>query len=339
MISLRKTMEMQAEDLVRSTLDAYLAALAAMGDAGARACPSSGIQLQQNLLNLSGRLSAERSPGAVVEAEANLEKELDVWSSQASRYFQDKTDEVKEILNILAVAAQEVSERDERHSKRFRQLTDRLSATAKLNDLTAMKHSLHHGVEDLRNSVAKMAQDSQESVTQLRAKLTTYQTRLLEVERIAFLDPLTGVANRRMVERQFDLRAAAGRPFSLVYVDLNGFKRINDQYGHHAGDVLLQQYATELRGAFRGTDLVGRLGGDEFVALMDGGAPEADSGLDRIAKWVNGEYTVNGDQAVQKIMVSGTAGAAQWRPGLTLADLLKLADSAMYGNKPHARAR
>jgi diguanylate cyclase (GGDEF)-like protein len=334
MISLRKTMEMQVEDMVRSTLDAYLSAISAMSHAGTRACPPTGSQLRQGLSILRERLAAEASPLAVVETEEKLEQELNQWSTQASRYFEQKTDEVKEILNLVASATREVSERDDRHSKRFRQLTDRLSATAKLNDLSAMRQSLHHSVEDLKASVSKMTQDSQESVTQLRAKLTIYQTRLEEVERIAFLDPLTGVANRRMVERQFDLRAAAGKPFSLIYVDLNDFKRVNDRYGHMAGDSLLKQYATELRAAFRPTDLVGRVGGDEFVVLLEGEPKDAAAGLERIGKYVNGDYAVTGQESAQTVTVTSAAGAAPWRPGCTLPELLKAADEAMYAKKP-----
>ncbi len=91
-----------------------------------------------------------------------------------------------------------------------------------------------------------------------------------EAERLAAIDPLTGVNNRRILEWQIERRMTNASPFFVVYLDLNEFKHINDALGHQAGDDLLMQFAGELRQSLRSTDLVGRLGGDEFVVAIDG---------------------------------------------------------------------
>ena len=87
-------------------------------------------------------------------------------------------------------------------------------------------------------------------------------------------DTLTGLANRRTVELQLEARVKRGEPFTAIYIDLNGFKKINDTYGHAAGDELLRQVGERLRSAFRAGDTIGRWGGDEFVAFVEGGAAE-----------------------------------------------------------------
>ena len=112
------------------------------------------------------------------------------------------------------------------------------------------------------------------------------------MEQIASEDPLTGLANRRKLERGLEFLVNQSRAFSVIYVDLNGFKSINDTHGHQAGDDLLKQFAGELRAAFRTTDVVGRWGGDEFVILVDGHFRDAVTRAERIEKWVDGEYLV-----------------------------------------------
>src|SRR4029079_9833091 len=100
-------------------------------------------------------------------------------------------------------------------------------------------------------------------------------------------DPLTGLANRRSVEssiRNAVARAERGLGMpSLVVVDLDGCKPVNDTYGHQAGDALLRAVADALMGTARSVDTVGRLGGDEFVVLLEHtGGPGADAALQRL---------------------------------------------------------
>jgi diguanylate cyclase len=105
--------------------------------------------------------------------------------------------------------------------------------------------------------------------------------RRLEGERAAMrhwalTDPLTGVANRRGLGERIEYEVArhdrAGKKFAVVMIDLDGFKAVNDRFGHHAGDELLRDVAGSIREAVRDQDTVARLGGDEFCVL----APETD---------------------------------------------------------------
>jgi len=124
-------------------------------------------------------------------------------------------------------------------------------------------------------------------------------------------------------------------------LDLNGFKQVNDTYGHPAGDNLLQQFSQELRSNSRSTDIVGRWGGDEFIIILDCETSAAKSQIERIKKWVLGEYTIPlaDGSSKAKIKVDASVGFAQWAPGQTLQDLIASADSAMYREKSLARSQ
>jgi len=119
-------------------------------------------------------------------------------------------------------------------------------------------------------------------------------------------------------------------------LDLNCFKKINDSCGHLAGDQVLQQFSTELKGVFRVTDSIGRWGGDEFVVVMDSSQSEADDYAARIKRWVFGDYTVGAAGERRKVHVEAAMGVAEWRSGETMAQLLGRVDQAMYKQK-HAK--
>jgi len=101
----------------------------------------------------------------------------------------------------------------------------------------------------------------------------------------------------------------------VMMFDLNGFKQVNDTHGHLAGDEVLKQFATELRGAFRPLDDVGRWGGDEFIVVLDCGLEEARGHVERVQKWVFGDYTVRGEGSPRKLPVDASVGVAAWREG------------------------
>ena len=282
---------------------------------------------------MHAQLTAVSNQNIVAETEQRVSAELRSWGDRAAGYYRDRTNDVKEIMTIVAKAAGDVGERDARYSKQFQDLTVRLQASAKLQDVTSIRESLNRNVADLTKCVTKMTEDGKESISQLRAQITTYEARLEEVELLASQDALTGLANRRKVERQIELRGQENRQFCIIYLDLNGFKQVNDRHGHLAGDDLLRQVAHELKAVFRPTDLVGRWGGDEFIVLVDGDLPEAQSRLERIEKWVHGDYTLTiGDQQ-RTVAVNAAAGLAEWSPGVTASELISRADKAMYQQK------
>ena len=149
--------------------------------------------------------------------------------------------------------------------------------------------------------------------------------------RLAMFDPLTGLYNRRFAEPCIEAEVLRSRrngtPLTLLMLDLDGFKQINDRHGHAAGDVALQAVAERLRKAVRGSDLAARMGGDEFLLLL----PECDLGQlwHVLARLTPFEIEVGG----QKIPVTFSAGWKQCESGESYKELLEGADRALYEKK------
>ena len=333
MISIKKLIERNAEELFRAALNAYLSALNVMGQSGVEACPSLGSTLQQNLLRLQAALSAEATPVLLEETGKEAEADIRQWGSDAAGYFKQRAGEVKELMVILARTAELTGERDQRYSRQFHEFTGRLEAMADLHDLVLIRDSLVKSAIDLRHCAEAMAEESQKSLDQLRQDVSVYQARLDDAERLAGQDPLTSLDNRRRVEASIEYRIGQRKPFSILMLDLNEFKKVNDTCGHLAADELLKQFSTELKSSFRATDVVGRWGGDEFIVVLDAGRQAADAHIQRISRWVFGDYTIRVGDGSRKVPVSAAIGAAEWQPGDSLRSLLDRADAARYQDK------
>jgi diguanylate cyclase (GGDEF)-like protein len=108
--------------------------------------------------------------------------------------------------------------------------------------------------------------------------MTRLRARAEEFHKLATIDALTGLYNRRFAEQRLvaetDRSRRYGHPLTVLAIDLNGFKQINDHYGHPAGDLVLKEFAERLNSAIRVSDLAVRLGGDEFLALLPECPPE-----------------------------------------------------------------
>jgi diguanylate cyclase (GGDEF)-like protein len=318
-----------------SATDCYRAALLAVGRSAVDGCPALGLELERSLQALERRLSSDASDAAVQRTEKQVEIHLQEWGARTAEHFKIRANEVKELLIALARTAESVGDRTEVHAVRFRELTSRLESIANLDDLTQIRTSLMSRVNELKDSVSRMARDNAHMVSQLQAEVSRYETRLKEVESLILKDELTGVANRRSIEERIRWNIAHHRTFCVVMLDLNGFKQINDIYGHPAGDDLLRQFAAELRSVTKAGDLVGRWGGDEFVALLSCDALGAVTHMNRIREWVFGKYTLRAGnrQGSLEISMEAAMGLAEWGEGKSEDQIIADADKAMYREK------
>jgi diguanylate cyclase (GGDEF)-like protein/PAS domain S-box-containing protein len=168
------------------------------------------------------------------------------------------------------------------------------------------------------------------------ADVTEMKAYQQQVEHIAFHDPLTGLPNRLLMRDRLDMALAAasrsGRTVAVCFIDLDGFKPINDRYGHAVGDHILAEIALRLTGCLRGSDTVARVGGDEFVVIIDGlgGEAEVQAASERLRTAVALPCLVEG---LPPLSVSASIGVALLAPGQGAESLLRAADAAMYEAK------
>ena len=166
---------------------------------------------------------------------------------------------------------------------------------------------------------------------QLAAGMLSY---IIDLERTAIHDPLTGALNRLFLDRHMKTPTDEfGESFAMIYIDLDGFKKINDTYGHESGDSILRVIVQRLKRRIRMEDIVVRVGGDEFVVILtdlSSGPSWVGSAVNRLYKALDVEYGIGMD----KFRVSVSMGISTYPENGTDVDaLMQAADAAMYSVK------
>ena len=159
-----------------------------------------------------------------------------------------------------------------------------------------------------------------------------------EMESLAGTDDLTGTANRRELIKQYNIFKYRSKrydtKFSLIMIDLDNFKEINDTYGHLAGDSILKTIAEKIKSEIRPVDVISRWGGDEFVIFIESSIKEAALTAERI-KNAFSKITIGADS--NPITVTVSMGITEYKKEETLEELTKKADYALYQSKENGK--
>lgn len=163
-----------------------------------------------------------------------------------------------------------------------------------------------------------------------------------QLQQMALHDPLTGLCNRRAltdrVEQAISRMRRGGAPLALLFIDLDGFKRVNDQFGHGVGDEVLCEVARRLLSITRQSDVVARLGGDEFVLLVETEVSVASINVlcDRIVQAFSSPCGFSGGET----LVGASIGIVLSSPAvIDTVELMRIADAAMYEAKRNGKGR
>ncbi len=333
MISLKRYIDAEDRQLADALLSACRGTLLATGTSGGQAVPDLADSLCENLNNLRDRLSSLVTPGEVAQIEEDIEAALTKWGEDAVQSSLNNLNQVRQVMMAVATSAAAIADRDLRYTHHFKQLTERLRSAARVRDIETMRRSVIDSASEMKTCVEQMAAEGERSISQLQAQVAHYRSELKAYQKRDSTDSLTGLASRQAIEAQIQDRMSWSSKFCLAMMDLNGFKRINDTWGHAAGDDLLKQFGAEVQMRLRSTDLVGRWGGDEFVLIIDSTIEEAASSLARLRDWVFGEYEIrNGAEAI-RVPVTAAVGLAEWDGKENALDLFDRADQLMYSDK------
>jgi diguanylate cyclase (GGDEF)-like protein/PAS domain S-box-containing protein len=254
-------------------------------------------------------------------------------------------------LRLLVVEGESLARRDLEHEALTRwRLEDFLpeDAWARLEQparaalrgkRTELEFSSHDGRRFYRVTVGPMRDDlgAVQAGLAVAEDVTQSHHRAERLDRLAHHDDLTGLTNRaafhELVDKTLRRAARSQRMSALLFIDLDGFKPVNDTQGHQAGDEVLRAVASRLRETTREIDTVARLGGDEFAVLLDGVEDEAEAAAaaERILAALAEPFDIDGSHAAE---ITASVGIAlQSAADETSAQLLRAADAAMYHAK------
>lgn len=238
-----------------------------------------------------------------------------------------------EFLNRLHELAANVQELAGRHTTRLGEITDELSETGENSDAAAVLAAA--------TALIKANRQLEDELANTKQEIEIQQQQLESTIAVSRTDPLTGIANRRAydaaIEEQFREFQEQGTTFGLIMLDVDHFKKFNDEHGHQAGDEVLRGVAEVLKATMRTTDVVARFGGEEFCALLPAtNIEETKVAAERLrAAIAEARFEFEGKQ----LQVTASVGAATAIESDTTDLLLKRADEALYDAKKNGRNR
>ncbi|MEN9932264.1 MAG: hypothetical protein RIS17_837 [Pseudomonadota bacterium] len=218
---------------------------------------------------------------------------------------------------------------------------ERLAGPMDATVLAGLLEQLGAATATMQAANSRLIEELEQAASESRA----LAERLMQAERAAITDALTGVLNRRglmmAVERAQAEAGANGTPLALAVVDIDHFKRFNDRFGHAMGDDVLRFVARHLADRLEaGGGSVGRLGGEEFVGVIPGATAQAAAGrIDRIRAELAGQVLRSAVDGSSMGRISFSAGVAEHRAGQPADQLIERADGALYTAKRLGRDR
>ena len=252
--------------------------------------------------------------------------------TQIQSWLSGGTD-MKEVLGALEKTTSKLQEGGIRQQTRLRSVAQSLEITAEIEDTQELRRQVRGQVWRLEEAVQQIQQDMEGMLTELNHEILSYRTRLAKAEGEAFTDPLTELPNRRALERTMEDWIDRHQVFSLILMDLDRFRHINDSQGHQAGDLLLQAFAGRLKARLGQGEIGGRWGGDEFLVLMQGHLATAMSKVRRWQPELAGRYTLGRDRTSAKIDLTVTFGVAERKAGESAEQLFARADKILLRDK------
>jgi GGDEF domain-containing protein len=279
---------------LHATVHCYLSTLQALADAMGEACPPVGGPYRQRLSRLRARLAFDSSAGAIEESSAVALRELQEYAGEASGYVERHRRELRRAIAGIEEITRTIAQRQDFYNARLRQCaiqmeTMRSAPDADTGTAEQLAEATALQVTGLLSCVESMGHESQSLLKRMRDEMERVETRLVEAETT---DPVTGLMNRREMERRIEAVEARGESPVLLLFD----------FQDHLPCEVAQQVAARLGSQFRYNDLISRWSDCQFLVLFQGPAETARWRAEQVAPWIAGRYLLDTGATLETVV-------------------------------------
>jgi diguanylate cyclase (GGDEF)-like protein len=340
MISLRQSIDKLERDerRFRVALNCYRTVLAAITEHAVDVAPDITGRHRGALRTLASELPAEPEAEELQTNCGSLAAELADFRSKAAACHKQREEDLRTTLTAVAEAVGALATLGDQHWSRIKQFTVKLQSVARGTDLARMREEIGKQVVELRALGQSMAQENSTPIREMQARLNEFQARLENAEKRAATDALTGLVNRGEAETRLRRQVQESEALSVILIDLNGFKQINDRWGHAGGDQVLRSFAALLANNLRASDMVCRWGGDEFLVGLICTRVVAEQRAAELRIKLASPHRIGPPGRTCDVMVGASLGVAAREEGDSMETLLARADLDLYSHKARRKS-
>ncbi len=300
---------------------------------------------KNRLDELNQKFTADEKPRRIELHFEHQKNKILHFIEQQHDYIADREKELRDIIDLLtkAMANLDVENRD--FYQRVYDQSEKMEQITRLDDIKRIKSALEHEVAQMREIVEQKKQQDHRQVQKLACQVDSLRQELEKTKTKSMTDSLTGVSNRQAFDDSIgdliERSRVMNTTFSLLMLDLDDFKQINDTHGHLMGDRVLVAFCQKCRQFIRGDDFIGRYGGEEFAIMLPGAAwRDALKKARLICEGIAAaRYATCGEQKDDYLSMTVSIGVTAFKKNDTAEDVIARADKALYKAKRNGKNR
>ncbi|MEJ2156842.1 MAG: GGDEF domain-containing protein [Desulfobacteraceae bacterium] len=260
-------------------------------------------------------------------------------------YIADREKELRDIIELLTKAMASLDVENREFYDRVHDQSEKMEKITRLDDIKKIKSALAHEISQMREIVDIKKDQDRRKVRLLAGQVDTLRRELEKTRAKSMTDGLTGIYNREALdEALMDLierSRVMNTSFSLLLLDLDDFKKINDTHGHLIGDRVLMAFSQKCRDVIRGDDVLARYGGEEFIILLPGASfsNALKKGRQICDAVASARYATSAEQDEDYLSVTVSIGVTAFNQKDTTESIIGRADKALYKAKRGGKNR
>ena len=298
-------------------------------------------RFKQKIDELSDIFVSEENTKKIDSKFKKHKKYIPDYINRQEQYLKEREQEFRDIIDLMTRAMVTIDSDNQEFNEKIYAQSEKIEEITLLDDIRKIKVALAHEVEHTRRTIREKQDRENRQMKVLAQKVETLNRELKKTKEESQKDGLTGINNRKaldaylrnLVERNNITR----RPFSLLLIDIDDFKAINDTHGHQAGDRVLVSLTNKISGFIRSDDFIGRYGGEEFVLILPGASlRNANKKAKQLCKTISSTRFILNDIQL-KLTIS--IGVSSFKKGDSALTIVERADKALYAAKKLGKDR
>ena len=302
-------------------------------------------QFVKQIDELSATFVAEKGTKAVETIFEKHKKTIPAFIKGQKEYLANREKEIWDIIGLQRTAITTLDTENRNYNRKVYEQSKQIEDITILNDIKAMKKNLKKEVEAIQATVRKKEEQDRQQMNALAKQISSLTVELKKVKTKAMTDGLTKAYNReafdRYIHKIVDQNTIKRSPFSLLMIDIDDFKKINDEYGHQIGDRVLMALVKKCTQFIRDEDFLARYGGEEFVIVLPGASlKNALKKAERLRKAIEGtHYTTDKKKGGNGLSITASIGLSSFRKNDSVSTVIARSDQALYQAKRTGKNR